>query len=147
MGNVLDSTGLGYLISKIKTNFWPKTETTQIALDDNPTSGSQNFVKSGGVYSEIHPTKLTTNPSGGFLPNVEYDLGALSGSVTFSLNTYGLDSNVTNIYYWTFETGANVPTITWPSGLIWPNGTTPTIISNKHYEFSVLNNICMYIEV
>lgn len=49
MAKVLDNTNLGYLISKIKAAFWPKSDVIQIDIDSTPTSNSDNLVKSGGV--------------------------------------------------------------------------------------------------
>lgn len=53
MGKVIDDTNLGYLISKGKAAFWPKSQTVQIGLDDAPTENSDNIVKSGGVFDAI----------------------------------------------------------------------------------------------
>lgn len=56
MAKVIDSTNLGYLISKIKAAFWPKTDVQQIGIDTTPTSGSTNLITSGGVYNAIPDT-------------------------------------------------------------------------------------------
>ena len=53
MAKVIDSTNLGYLISKIKAAFWGKSETTQVSIDSAPTSASTNLVTSGGVYTAL----------------------------------------------------------------------------------------------
>lgn len=61
---IIDDTNLGYLFSKVKAAFWPKTdveEVGEISIDSTPTSGSSNLVTSGGVYSAI-PT-VPTNVS------------------------------------------------------------------------------------
>lgn len=79
----------------------------------------------------------STQPSGGFLPNVVYDLGTLTGSVTFALAA-GVTGKV-NAYHWTFDTGSTAPTITWPANIIWPDDVTPTVDANKHYEVLVRN--------
>lgn len=150
MANQVDSSNLVGLLqdvfTKIKSAFWAKGDTSQLSIDNAPTSGSNNLVKSGGVYSEIHPTIGTTQPSGGFLPNVLYNLGELTGSVTFALATPA-DNTIVNHYYWTFETGSTAPTITWPSGISWVGGSAPTINADKHYEISVLNGIGTSMEV
>ena len=36
-----------------------------------------------------------------------------------------------------FTTGAAAPTVTWPSGLLWANGTPPVVRANATYEFAV----------
>lgn len=97
------------------------------------------------VYNEVHPAVGSSQPSGGFLPNVMYNLGTVTGTVTFSLAS--AVSGITNHYYWTFDTGSTAPTITWPTGLSWYGGSTPTINANKHYEISVLNSVAVYMEV
>ena len=53
MAKIIDNTNLGYLISKIKSAFWPKTDVVPIGLDETPTSNSSNLVMSGGVYSAL----------------------------------------------------------------------------------------------
>lgn len=177
----------------------------EITMDNVPTSGSNNPVKSGGVYSALadkyekpsggipdtdltsavqallgktiasitssqdgsvvftlsngdtitvdlnhnHPqyySKVaeTTQPSGGFLPDVVYNLGTLTGTVTFSLAA-AVSGNV-NHYFWMFDTSSTAPTVTWPSGITWAD-SAPTVAASKHYEISVLNGIATYLEV
>ena len=127
-----------------------------IALQDDIPTISTNIVSDKAsnaktaspkaVYDEIHPTTGSAQPSGGFLPNILYSLGTLSGNTTFVLATPA-DANVMNHYYWTFNTSTTAPTITWPSGLTWMGGSAPTINASKHYEISVLNSIAVAMEV
>lgn len=98
------------------------------------------------VYSEVHPATASSQPVGGFLPNVFYNLGSLTGSVTFALATPA-DATIVNHYYWTFETGSTAPTITWPNGITWLGGSAPEISASKHYEISMLNGIGTFMEV
>lgn len=97
------------------------------------------------VYDEIYPAVQSSQPQGGMLPNKLYNLGTLTGNVTFTLAAG--TSGIVNHYYWTFDIGSTAPTITWPSGITWSTGSAPTIATNKHYEISVLNNIAVYMEV
>lgn len=97
------------------------------------------------VYNEVHPAVGSSQPLGGFLPNVMYNLGTVTGAVTFSLAS--AISGITNHYYWTFEAGSPAPIITWPAGLSWYGGSTPPINANKHYEISVLNSVAVYMEM
>lgn len=92
-------------------------------------------------YSKVRETVM---PQGGFLPDVVYSLGVLGSNITFALapNVVG---NV-NHYYWTFSTATTVITVTWPTRLIWVNGSAPTIAANKHYEISILDNFAVYME-
>lgn len=99
------------------------------------------------VYSEIHPANGSSQPAGGMLPNVLYNLGTLTGSVTISLAS-ATDSSVANHWYFTFETGGTAPTITWPASITsWLGGNAPTINASKHYEISVLGGIGVAMEV
>lgn len=107
-----------------------------------------NMWPSGTVEIDggITTTLQTSEPSGGMLPNREYQLGTLSGNTTFTLAAG--TSGVTNHYFWSFETGSTAPTITWPSGITsWYGGSAPTINASKHYEVSVLNGVAVVMEV
>lgn len=69
MAKQVDSTNIGTLlealITKVKSFFWRKEET-----DNTPTSGSNNLVKSGGVYSSLQGIRqLKVLNLGGFLPS------------------------------------------------------------------------------
>lgn len=98
------------------------------------------------VYSEIHPANGSSQPSGGMLPNVLYNLGTLTGTVTISLATG--TSGIVNHYYFTFDAGSTAPTINWPASITsWLGGNAPTINASKHYEISVLGGIGVAMEV
>lgn len=87
----------------------------------------------------------TAQPSGGFAPDVVYKLGTITGAVTFALANPVVGN--TNHYFWTFDTGSTAPTVTWPSGITWADGTGPTVAASKHYEISVLDGIATFAEV
>lgn len=90
----------------------------------------------------------TTQPVGGMLPNVFYDLGTLAGNTTFSFDTTDLDTSVANHWYWTFDTPSTAPTITWPAAITsWNGGSAPTIAASKHYEVSVIDGVGTFMEV
>lgn len=93
-------------------------------------------------YSKVAETN---NPSGGFLPDVVYSLGTLTGSVTFALAA-AVTGNV-NHYFFMFSTGGTAPTITWPTGITWAVGSAPTVAANMKYEISILNGVAYYSEV
>ena len=84
-------------------------------------------------------------PVGGFEPDVVYSLGTLSGTITFSIAS-PVTGNV-NHYFWMFDTGVSAPTITWPTGITWADGSAPTVAASKHYEVSILGGIAYYSEV
>ena len=70
---------------------------------------------------------------------MEYNLGTLTGNVTFSLAS--AVSGIGNKWYWCFTAGSTAPTITWPSGLLWPqpNAEPPIINANDQVEVEVKN--------
>lgn len=99
------------------------------------------------VYDGVFPAVQTSQPAGGFAPNILYNIGTLAGNTTFALASPA-DANIVNHYYWTFDTPATAPTITWPAGITsWAGGSAPTINASKHYEVSILNGIAAYLEV
>lgn len=99
------------------------------------------------VYDEVHPAVVSSQPAGGFAPNILYDLGTITGTVTFTMASPS-DATIINHYYWTFETSSTAPTITWPAGITsWNGGSAPTIAASKHYEISVLDGVGCYLEV
>lgn len=129
-----------YLVTSISSRSVTTTAPSSSSTDSTvPTSKA--------VYDAMNPAAGTSQPSGGFVPNVFYKLGEISGSVTFALASPS-DSNILNHYYWTFETGTTAPTITWPAGITsWLGGSAPTINANKHYEISVIEGIGTFMEV
>lgn len=84
----------------------------------------------------------TAQPAGGMLPGVLYNLGELTGTVTisFAAGDYEVEH-----YYFTFDTGASLPSITWPS-LTWAWNEAPALSASKHYEVSVLNGYAFFVE-
>lgn len=119
------------------------------AISTNVVSDKASDLKTSSpksVYEEVHPAVVTTQPSGGFAPNIFYRLGTITGSVSFTLASPS-DNTIINHYYWTFETGSTAPTITWPSGISWLDGSAPTVSANSHYEISILDNVGAYMEV
>lgn len=97
------------------------------------------------TYDSINPA-IGTSQGTGMIPNKLYNLGTLTGSVTFVLAA-PTDNNIANHYYWTFDTSSTAPTITWPAGISWNGGSAPTINASKHYEISILNGIGAFMEV
>lgn len=142
MTKVIDSTNLGYLIGKMKAAFLPANALEQVGVDATPTASSTNLVESGGVYDFVKPAMGSSQPAGGMLPGVLYNLGTLTGSVTVSFAA-AADASVENEYKFTFDADSTAPTITWPNSILgWAgncldNGA-PLIAASKHYEVSVI---------
>lgn len=138
-GGIGEGSGGGYGVESITSN----------------QDGTVDFHFTGGDVTTVdlnheHPQYSSkaaeaSNPSGGFLPDVVYELGTLTGSVTFALAA-AVSGNV-NHYFWTFTAGSTAPTITWPTGITWADGTGPTVAANKKYEISVLNGVAAFMEV
>lgn len=117
------------------------------SFDNNVTKTSVNAVKSSGIYSAIHPANQSSQPAGGMLPNVLYNLGTITGNVTMAMATPA-DTSVANHYFFTFDTSTTAPTITWDAKITsWKDGSAPTINASKHYEVSVLGGVAIIMEV
>lgn len=107
-----------------------------------PVSATE-YITPGQIAST---SVASSQPSGGMLPNVLYNLGTLTGTVSISLASG--TSGIVNHYYFTFETGSTAPTISWPASITsWFGGNAPTINANKHYEVSVLGGVGVAMEV
>ena len=86
--------------------------------------------------------EATAQPAGGMLPGVLYNLGVISTRTTIAL---AAGVGEVNHYYFTFDIGATLPSITWPA-LEWAWGAPPSVAENKHYEVSILNGYAFYVE-
>ena len=99
------------------------------------------------VYEEVHPKVETVRYSWGMSPNVMYNLGELTGNVVFLFATPE-DNTIVNHYYFCFDVGNTIPTITWPVEITaWFGMAAPTIVAGHHYEVSVINGVAAYLEV
>lgn len=151
MGKYLDSTGLGYLISKMKAAFLPKGNTETVGVDATPTANSTNLVESGGVYAEVHPDTASSIPVGGLLPGVKYHLGTLTGSVTMALASPA-DASVENEYKGDFTADSTPPSISWQGVTEWAGNCLdsdtglPALTGGKHYEFNIENGYGLIVE-
>ena len=110
------------------------------------TNGDLMTIDLNHVHPQYYSKEVeTSQPQGGFLPDVIYKLGTLTGSVTFALAA-AVTGNA-NHYFIVFDTGSTAPTITWPAGLTWADGSAPTVAASKHYEVSIMDGIAAYLEV
>lgn len=112
------------------------------SISENSTN--DDYPGAAAVYNAINPPVQNAQPAGGMLPNVVYDLGLLTGNVSFSLAA-GV-SGRPNVYLWTFETGSTIPTIEPMSGISWVGGDL-NVVPNKHYEISIYKNVGVWMEV
>ena len=143
----------------LKSVFWPIVDVINVALgdaaflgvDNSVTKSSNNAVKSGGVYDEVHPAYGSSQPSGGMLPNVLYKLGTLTGAVTISLATPS-DGAIENEYKFSFSADSTAPTITWDNAITEWKGNCldsngqPVMTASKSYEISVEDGLGIIIE-
>lgn len=177
MTKVLDNTGLGYLITKMKAAFWPKADVVTVTLADVATTGSYNDLSNKptiptvptidtsidnassnsdtagakAVYDAVHPATVSSQPAGGMLPNVLYKLGTLTGTVTISFAAAS-DANIENEYKFTFTADDPAPSITWSAAIDrWVGSCVesgaPVITAGNMYEVSVLDGIAVILEI
>lgn len=148
MAKIIDDTNLGYLVSKMKAAFWPKTDVVQIGIDNAPASGSTNLVDSDGIYDAVHPAKGSSIPAGGLLPNVKYSLGTLTSSDTVTLAN-PTDANIVNEYSFTFTVGASNPALP-TTGIDWVgncvSGGLISFTQGNTYEVSIEGGLGIIIE-
>lgn len=148
-GNVSDVTVGGTSVVSNGVAAIPAIPTVPTISTDVASDKANNNKVTGAkaVYDEIHPAVENSQPVGGFEPNILYDLGTITGTVTFTMAS-PTDATIINHYYWTFETSSTAPTITWPSGVTsWFGGSAPTVSASKHYEISVLDGVGCFMEV
>lgn len=114
------------------------TISTDIQTDKASTTKTAS---PSAVYNEVHPAMGSSQPAGGMLPNVFYNLGTLSGDTTFAFASAS-DANIVNEWMFQFTTPSTAPTITWPNAITaWVGGNTPTIGANMTYQVSVINGL------
>lgn len=90
------------------------------------------------------PTAAVSGASGTvtMLPHVLYVCGTMT-SLTLALAANPTSDFVAE-YHIMFDSGSTATTVTYPSGIKFPDGETPTIEANKTYEFSIVNNCLTY---
>lgn len=127
---------------KVGSNYYGIPQPT---VDNTPTKNSANLVKSGGVYDAINPAVQSSQPAGGMLPNVMYNLGTLTGNVTIAFAS-PTDNAIRNEYMFGFTAGQTAPSLSWPQSIVdWcgncldSNNSKPEIEAGFYYEFSVQN--------
>ena len=84
----------------------------------------------------------TSQPLDGMAPNTLYNLGILSGAVTFAFAA-PTDNTIVNEYMLTFDSGTPAAVPSWPNSITsWVgnciSGGLPLISAGKHYEVSVI---------
>ena len=80
-------------------------------------------------------------PIAGMQPGIKYDLGTLSGAVTFKVAS-PLVAALGNRYDFAFDSDSTAAVPTWPAGLAWSGNCldqdgVPEIAASKHYEVSI----------
>jgi hypothetical protein len=147
--NVVVFDGGGYIEDSgiSSNNIIQKSLTAGLLKNDGTVDTNTYLTQHQDISGKADKTLVaSTMPSGGFLPNVVYNLGALSGNTTFSMAA-ATDNTIANIWCWTFTTPSTAPTITWPAAITgWSGGSQPTINASKSYEITVMNGLATIIE-
>lgn len=112
--------------------------TAQTLTDAQKEQAKTNIDAAGKTLVVSQSASVAINP------NRITKLGTLSGAVTLSL-AIG-ETGKASIYDIIFSTGTSVPTITWPSGIVWAGGGAPTINASKNYEVSISENLAIITE-
>ena len=93
--------------------------------------------------AEIHYTALQNDVT--IRPNVLNVWDATySGGETLTIAFSDEQKLATNEYMGQFTTGSTAPTVVFPDGIVWK--TAPSLVANKTYQFSVLNNKGIIVE-
>jgi hypothetical protein len=107
-------------------------------------SGDTTTVDLTHTHSQYALKELveTSQPLDGMAPNTLYNLGILSGAVTFAFAA-PTDNTIVNEYMLTFDSGTPAAVPTWPNSITsWVgnciSGGVPLISAGKHYEVSVI---------
>ena len=93
----------------------------------------------------------SSQPAGGMAPNTLYNLGILSGAVTFAFASPS-DNTIMNEYMFTFDSGSTAAVPTWPNtitawvGNCLDSNGDPEIAASKHYEVSVVGGYAFIAE-
>ena len=127
----------------------PTVPTISTDISSDKTSDTKT-ASPKAVYDDAHPAVGSSQPAGGMLPNVLYNLGTLTGTVTISFASAS-DANIENEWKFTFDTSSTAPTITWPNAITtWAgnclSSNVPNIAASKHYEVSVVGGYAIIIE-
>lgn len=148
MAKYIDNTNLGYLISKIKAAFWPKTDVVELDAIDIDLAD----VAMTGDYEDLSnrptcPVFDSLPASGGLLPNSIYDVGTLGGTVVITLETSAELSGQLNIYTLCFTADTPAPDVQFPASVtkwagncIDENTGLPVLSDGKDYEISIRGN-------
>ena len=83
---------LGTVITSHQTLPTISTNVTTDKADNTKVAGAK------ATYDEVHPAVVSSQPAGGFAPNVLYDLGTITGTVTFTMASPS-DATIINHYY------------------------------------------------
>ena len=120
---------------------WRKVENEVNKLSTNAVSG-------GAVYRAVnvaivdHGVGDTTFE---LTPGIMHNWSEVAN---LDLSVFGqpIDTSVNSEYHFRFISGTEPTRLLLPAAVKWPNGT-PQIEANKRYEFSILDNIGLYIGV
>ena len=147
-GKFAGGTSGQYYKKKSSTQFDGEWETPDSAPTENSTKLLTSDAAFKGIAAVDSAKRITVATDGAvsqaLAPDVFYDFTGALTSLTLTLGSPV--SGRENEYKGQFTTGASAPTVTLPSGVTWIGGT-PTINASKTYQFSILNNIGIMVEI
>ena len=117
-----------------------------------PDSTDGECPSAKAVYDLVNPQVQTEIPPQGLAPGVIYRIGAVMENLTIILQTPA-DIGTYNIYTLIFDTGQDVPDITWDERIMrWAGNCLsiqgrPELKANRHYEVSIADGIGFILEV
>lgn len=100
------------------------------------------FDKDGQVLSSAGSLPYVRPGDSSIKAGVYNDLGKITGRKTITLFRDG--DGLMHEYLMQFEIGATVPTIAFPTGIIWEYGEAPELEPYTIYQVSIMNNLAVY---
>lgn len=121
-----------------------------IVTEIGPDSTDTDVPSAKTTYNAVNSELVTGD---GTAVSVAMDAGKTykylntSGVATLAFTLNAAPSN-TKRALWTlkFRSGATATSVTWPSGLFYPDGTVPTIEANAIYEISIDEDMCVAVQ-
>ena len=111
-------------------------ESTRVSNESARQTAEQKRETTVNSYMTVikKPIVSTSDATVNMDANKLYNI-TVGSALTLNINA-ATDTSITNDWEGTFDTGATVPTVTWPANVNW--GTSyMTLAVNTHYEFSI----------
>ena len=111
-------------------------ESTRATNESARQTAAQNRETTVNEYMTVikKPIVSTSDATVNMDANKLYNI-TVGSALTLNMNA-ATDTSITNDWEGTFDTGATVPTVTWPANVNW-GPSYMTLSANTHYEFSI----------